>query len=163
RTFKGSGDARSAGGESRMAAWRQRSPRPPSGGSPMHRLRFALLAAASALILLTAAPGLASAASFDVTVHPGDSIQAALDRAAAGARIHVLGGTYNENLLIRKPVTLVGTGVVLNPPVSPTANACNQGGTVTGICVIGHVDASFNLISRVHDVSIRGFAVAGFS
>jgi hypothetical protein len=60
-------------------------------------------------------------------------------------------------------VTLVGTRAVLKPPASPTANACNQGGVVTGICVLGHFDSSFNLVSRVHDVTIRGFAIAQFS
>ncbi len=42
------------------------------------------------------------------TVQPGESIQAAIDRAADGDTVRVLRGRYVENLHVDKPVTLIG-------------------------------------------------------
>lgn len=56
------------------------------------------------LALLCALP--ASAAT--LTVSPGESIQAAIERAAPGDVIEVARGRYTENLLIAKPLTLRG-------------------------------------------------------
>ncbi len=46
----------------------------------------------------------------DVTVHPGESIQAALSAVRRGGRVQLEPGTYRENIVITGPLTLVGTG-----------------------------------------------------
>ncbi len=45
-----------------------------------------------------------------VTVKPGESIQAAVDAAAAGSVICLGRGEWTENIVIDKPLTLVGSG-----------------------------------------------------
>jgi hypothetical protein len=63
-------------------------------------IRMALIA-----ILAT---GVAEAASF--VVWPGQSLQTAIDAAAAGDNITVQTGTYNENIAITKGIDIRGTG-----------------------------------------------------
>ena len=52
--------------------------------------------------------GLANAATY--TVRPGESIQAAIDQAAAGDTVEVQRGHYRANLVVAKPLTLRGIG-----------------------------------------------------
>ncbi|GGS28085.1 hypothetical protein Snoj_44680 [Streptomyces nojiriensis] len=54
-------------------------------------------------------------------VHPGDSIQDAVNYARPGDIITVMPGTYYENVLITKRLTLRGFGArtVIKPPVTP--------------------------------------------
>lgn len=65
---------------------------------PLPFLALAFVLAASAV----------QAASF--VVWPGQSLQAAIDAAAAGDNITVQTGTYNENLTITKGIDIRGTG-----------------------------------------------------
>ena len=67
---------------------------------------FALLRLFAAALAAALLPGLAAAASLQV--HPGDSIQAAIDRAAPGDVIEIHRGRYVENLLIEKSLSLRG-------------------------------------------------------
>ncbi|MGW7457699.1 right-handed parallel beta-helix repeat-containing protein [Streptomyces sp. NPDC054797] len=95
-------------------------------------------------------------------VHPGDSIQAAVNAARPGDIITVLPGTYYENVLITKPLTLRGWGAktVIKPPSTPAkparaaGTACSQADT--GICVMGTAQ------SAVGQVNIRSLTVSGF-
>jgi nitrous oxidase accessory protein NosD len=102
-----------------------------------------------------------------VTVKVGESIQAALDKAPPGATVKVQAGSYAENLLITKPVKLVGKDVVLTLPPTPTYGFCAGPGFVTAICVVGDIeffpDSPPILHHYLTGVSISGFRVTGFS
>jgi len=54
-----------------------------------------------------------------VTVQPGESIQAAIDRAAEGDVICLAEGTWEENIKIEKSLVLRGKGLYEHPKVSP--------------------------------------------
>lgn len=107
-----------------------------------------------------------------VTVNPGQSIQAAIDAAPAGSTINVKAGRYTENVSITKNnIRLVGVPgqTILRPPANPSGSCAFPGGDNgtgplenSGICVFGHLDGEFNLISPVTGVSVTGFTVRGF-
>jgi hypothetical protein len=101
-----------------------------------------------------------------VTVKVGESIQAALDKASPGATVKVQAGAYTENLLITKPVTLIGKEVVLKLPTTPAFNFCSGPGFVTAICVFGDIEFFPDSPPIVHHyltaVSVSGFRVTGF-
>src|ERR1700712_4941189 len=60
------------------------------------------------------------------SVHPGQSIQAAIDSAHHGGRIYVKPGTYAEQLTITTDgIALIGYGAVLVPPAAPCVNTCS--------------------------------------
>jgi len=46
----------------------------------------------------------------EISVEPGESIQAAIDQAIPGTRISIIAGTYRETLEITKSITLTGGG-----------------------------------------------------
>jgi parallel beta-helix repeat protein len=102
-------------------------------------------------------------------VKPGESIQAAIDAAAAGSTIFVKRGQYAENVAITTDgITLKGRGAKLVPPASSTPNACSGDQPATdGICAVGQVDFPAdgppNVTDPISDVRISGFDVKGFS
>ena len=49
-----------------------------------------------------------------ITVRPGDSIQSAIDNADAGSTIIVESGTYSEDLVVSKGLSIMGHDAVLN-------------------------------------------------
>ncbi|WP_236652380.1 right-handed parallel beta-helix repeat-containing protein [Streptacidiphilus neutrinimicus] len=90
-------------------------------------------------------------------VHPGQSIQAAVDAAAPGDTVLVSAGHYHESVLLRTDgVTLRGAGplTVLSPPDGAADGACAALGD--GICVFGTPG------HPVADVSIESLTVSGF-
>jgi len=74
------------------------------------RLLVTLFVCAVAAGLLYARPWHAVQHGCVVTVRPGQSIQAAIDAADAGAVICLARGAWTENIVIDKPLTIVGRG-----------------------------------------------------
>ena len=75
------------------------------------------------LLLLAGLLGSTMAQAAVITVHPGEKIQAAIDRAAAGDEIHIERGRYVENLRVDRTLTLRGIN-------RPTISGSNKGDTI---------------------------------
>lgn len=133
----------------------------------------------AALAAVVAAGGLAVAATaraqddgHTVVLHPGTSVQSAIDAAAPGTKIILRAGSYQGNLTITKSLQLQGDGkVVLEPAATFTANACTEdpgavgpdgSPLVTGVC-IGQIGPQETVINVVPDVTLSGFEIRGFS
>jgi hypothetical protein len=125
--------------------------------------RFAgiLTLTAAALAALTG-----SAAARTLVVHPGQSIQAKIDRARGGDTVLVRSGTYRGSLEINKGIVLQGQGAVLRQG-GRGGSLCNQFGPPVGVCVHGKLkfrgeDQEPQILRRVRNVRIRGFQIRGF-
>ena len=134
-----------------------------------------------AVTVLTAAAPAAAQPGSTVYVHPGESVQAAIDAAPDHGTVVLSAGTYAENLLVTKPLTLRGSGVVhVVPPDTVTANRCTEDADAhlpdgqllpVGICVLGVLGGPVDpgagdlpaVISPVADVHITGVHVDGFA
>ena len=129
----------------------------------MRRFVSGLGAAAVVVGGLAALPGTASAAP-TITVRPGQSIQAAVDRAAPGTRIVILPGTFHESVDITKDgITIQGSGTATRvvPPKKPKSSLC---GDPTGICIVGRVNPKTGaIIKRINNVTISNVWVSGFT
>ncbi|WP_189717638.1 right-handed parallel beta-helix repeat-containing protein [Streptomyces phaeofaciens] len=95
-------------------------------------------------------------------VHPGQSIQKAVDAAAAGDTVLLTRGTYRQSVnMTASGVTLRGTsrrGVILSPAPATkkkAPNSCAEAGN--GICVVG------TKARKVEDVTIADLTVSGFT
>ena len=128
------------------------------------RRRLATLAAAALTVALLVPVASVSAASV-IYVRPGQSIQAALNKAPAGALISVERGTYRGNLEIKRSVRLLGHDAILVPATKPTKNVCTLGfvNGVVGICVHGALNPDGSTVRSISKVSIEGFTVRNFS
>lgn len=75
-------------------------------------VRLLAIAAASGMLLAALPAGIAAAGGGQTwVVHPGESIQAAVDRASSGDTITIEAGTYTEAVCIEhKGLTVVGAG-----------------------------------------------------
>ncbi|MDP2948923.1 MAG: NosD domain-containing protein [Chloroflexota bacterium] len=102
--------------------------------------RIAILGVALVL-LLTMTAGIASAATIRVVPGPGTPIQAAVNAASAGDVIFVGAGTYTENVVVNKSVSIKGAGA---KTTTVQGNSNNTVFTVTA-----------------SDVSITGFTIKG--
>lgn len=109
---------------------------------------------------LGAAP--ASAVRTTHVVHPGESIQKAVDAAESGDTVLVTPGTYRESVKVSTPgLTLRGVGrtTVIRPSTKKTPdNTCAEGGN--GICVIGTKDEDVRGIT-VANLTVTGFTRTG--
>jgi nitrous oxidase accessory protein NosD len=127
-------------------------------------------AAPLSVLLLLPSLALASPAAADggtVQVHEGESIQAAVDAAAPGTRIHIREGTYTEAVVITKDgIELRGHDAVLEPPADGAPSPCDRSENpaepahLSGICIIGALEGE-SVTDPVTDVKVRGLTVRG--
>src|SRR6476661_8994857 len=109
-------------------------------------LRVTAVAAAAVGVLALASPALATVRH----VHPGQSIQAAINAADPGDTIRVAAGVYHQNLTITtNNITLWGAGrgrdgTILRPRRNPLDSPCTSRDgsivSVNGICAVGQCD-----------------------
>jgi hypothetical protein len=127
----------------------------------MNKCHIAYLACTAALLGsgIGAAP---QAAGHTVhVVHPGESIQQAVDNAAPGDTVQLTRGTFRESVKVSTPgLTLrgMGSGTVVRPQTKATGNACAEDGN--GICVAGTKDRVADGVT-VADLTVTGFTRAG--
>ena len=124
----------------------------------MHHVKSVHVWFATAVIAGLTAVSPSSARAETHVVHPGGSIQAAVDGASPGDTIMVKAGTYRENVAIHTSgLTLKAQGsVTLQPP--PGGPGPCYGFQQVGICVTPASGSYY----RVRDVTITGFRVTGF-
>lgn len=97
-------------------------------------------------------------------VHPGESIQAAVDATSPGDTIIVRAGTYRGSVKIQTDgLTLRAKGTVTLKPLK-YGGQCYLPGHVAGFCVVPvDFDPSVGSYTRrVSDVTITGFRIVGF-
>ena len=126
------------------------------------KLGLVAILAMTAASLAGVAPAFAGSAAV-IVVHPGQSIQRAVNHAGPGDTIMVEAGVYHQSVQIKHTddLTLQGAGAgahgtILMPPVSPAArtNACER--QHSGICVFG------TSTTPVDGTRVSGFRVVGF-
>jgi parallel beta-helix repeat protein len=112
--------------------------------------------------------GLAPAGAAEFVVHPGESIQAALQAAPPGSTIIVEDGVYREAVTLTDDgMDVRASGAVLLPPTTaPPPGPCDNPddpGALTGFCVAGDVDFDTGAVADpIEDVRISGFTIRGF-
>jgi hypothetical protein len=103
-------------------------------------------------------------------VGPGQSIQAAVDRASPGDTVLVRRGVYHQSVQIRtNGITLRGSGdfrggTVIEPPASFPKTLCKAAFGPTGVCILAKkVNAMTGaVITPVRADTVTGLLVAGF-
>lgn len=149
--------------------------------------RTAVVATVATAVVAAATGGGASAAQATegvagapsrIVVRAGESVQAAIDAVRAGGTVVVPAGTYREDLLITKPLTIRGErGAVLTRADDPADTLCNADEEAAdagleiqvGVCVLGQLgdpvpgDGDLpTVVSPVPDVRIEGLTLDGF-
>lgn len=136
----------------------------------MTKRHIAYLACATTLVGAFVGATPASAAHRVLVVHPGESIQKAVNAAKAGDTVLVLAGTYRESVTVKTPgLTLRGVDhrTVIQPPKKKTKSAprgskasvtCLAAGN--GICVVGAKNKPLKDVT-VTDLKVTGFAKNG--
>ena len=133
--------------------------------------RFVIAACVAALAIVISSATAASAwVSRTIVVHPGQSIQAAVNRASPGDTVLILPGVYHQSVQIRKDgITLRGSGAygggtVLLPPKKFPNTLCNGAFGPTGVCILAKVVNPKNgdVIVPVRNDKVTGLLVRGF-
>jgi nitrous oxidase accessory protein NosD len=121
------------------------------------------------VMLAGSAAALASTGHGVHVVHPGQSIQAVLDKVHPGDTVLVKRGVYHEALEIDTDgVTLIGQGAVLEPPPTPKPLHCATDvglpGDAFGLCVTGTFspESPTTVLRPIKNVTIRGMIVHQF-
>ncbi|MFD7877005.1 nitrous oxide reductase family maturation protein NosD [Streptomyces sp. NPDC059766] len=126
----------------------------------MKKRYIAFLVSAVAFVGSCTAAASTDTAQRTHTVHPGESIQQAVDTAKAGDTVLVLPGTYHESVKVTTPdLTLRGTGnTTILQPAAKAADDCGKRGN--GICVSGTKTKRLTGVT-VSDLKVTGFPYAG--
>ncbi|MFI1165947.1 nitrous oxide reductase family maturation protein NosD [Streptomyces sp. NPDC020801] len=126
----------------------------------MTKRHIALLVSATALV----GSGVAAAPPISVPrtylVHPGESIQRAVNSAKAGDTVVLMPGTYRQSVKVTTPrLTLRGTGrqTVLEPARKATDDCGSRG---NGVCVVGTKTKPLKGVT-VSDLTVTGYSHAG--
>ena len=137
-------------------------------------MRRFLLAACAAVLGIGLSAGTATAASAwvhqTIVVWPGQSIQAAVNRASPGDTVLIKPGVYHQSVQIRTDgITLRGSGdfsggTVLVPPKAFPKTLCNEGFGPTGVCIVAKsLNPKTGVVFRsVRDDTVTGMLVTGF-
>src|SRR5438445_286268 len=115
-----------AGSAGLLPARNEHSAVAPGTGEPSANGMPKTLEMSAAAIIGTAAPAWAGRTTH--TVHPGESIQAAIDASQPGDKIKIKAGTYHENVYVNKDfIEVEGDGAhetTLLPPAVVAPNPC---------------------------------------
>jgi len=135
-------------------------------------MRKLVIAACAAGLGIALSSGTAASAwvSHTIVVWPGQSIQAAVNRADPGDTVLIRPGVYHQSVEIRKDgITLRGSGdfrggTVILPPRNFPHTLCNAGFGPTGICIVARqVDVKTGaVIQAVRDDTVTNLLVSGF-
>jgi nitrous oxidase accessory protein NosD len=137
-------------------------------------MRRFLMAACAAVLGIGLSAGTATAASAwvhrTIVVWPGQSIQAAVNRASPGDTVLIKPGVYHQSVQIRTDgITLRGSGAfsggtVLVPPKAFPKTLCNGGFGPTGVCILAKsLNPKTGVVFRsVRDDTVTGMLVTGF-
>jgi nitrous oxidase accessory protein NosD len=137
-------------------------------------MRKLIMAACAAGLGIALSVGAATAASASVprtiVVWPGQSIQAAVNKAHPGDTVLIKPGTYHQTVQIRTDgITLRGSGAshrgtVLVPPKSVPSTLCNSQFGPTGVCILAKdVNPETGaVITPVNNDTVAGLLITGF-
>ena len=126
----------------------------------MRRVFSAITACAALAVLAPFALADAAGAATTHHVHPGESIQRAVNRSAPGDTVVVESGTYAQTVRISTShINLIGRGATIVPPASPEGFRClDDGAPAFGICI----GARPKDPGPVDGVTVQGFTVKNF-
>ncbi len=108
------------------------------------------------------------AATINVVPGPGTPIQAGINAATNGDTVSVAAGTYNENVLVDKDITLQGAGPgasVISGPIGSggsTVSMAASGATLSGFTITraGNNTTDWNLNLNTNGVSAAQFSTS---